>query len=381
VEIDSEDGMATAVKFVVQDGGYAVDDCADLPGLGCPVVDLQPFFQQAYTQGARIHTNSWGDNENSSAQNNYSAGSEDVDAFSYAHPDFLLLFAAGNSGPGSATVGSPSTAKNALSVGGTGNGSGYTSMASFSSRGPTTDYRFKPDLLAPATNTSAGNDYDVTTNQCTLNSGSGTSYASPLVAGAAALVRQYYAQGFYPSGEQLDSQVPFNPSAALIKATLLNSATSMKSAGSIPNYVQGWGRVALDFALPFPGDTEKLTVADGPQTFNASADTPYSLQVNVTDSTIPLKITLVWTDPASNPAASVNLVNDLNLTVTSNGKTWLGNVFRQGVSATGGAADNRNNVEQVLLATPSTGTYTIKVTPKKIVQGPQDFALVVRGGL
>ena len=61
---DPGDGMAPAAKLVIQDAGYAVDNCGDLPGIGCPVVDLNPLFQQAYAQGARLHTNSYGDNEN-----------------------------------------------------------------------------------------------------------------------------------------------------------------------------------------------------------------------------------------------------------------------------------------------------------------------------
>ena len=51
---DGHDGMAPAAKLVIQDGGYAVDDCADLPGLGCPVRPLEPVLAQAYDQGARL---------------------------------------------------------------------------------------------------------------------------------------------------------------------------------------------------------------------------------------------------------------------------------------------------------------------------------------
>ena len=54
---DTGDGMAPAAKLVVQDAGFLTDNCGDLPGIGCPVVDLKPIFQQAFTQGARIHTN------------------------------------------------------------------------------------------------------------------------------------------------------------------------------------------------------------------------------------------------------------------------------------------------------------------------------------
>ena len=58
------------------------------------VVDLKPFFQQAYDQGARIHTNSWGDQEDNPIQNNYTTASQDVDEFMWNHPDFLIFFAA-----------------------------------------------------------------------------------------------------------------------------------------------------------------------------------------------------------------------------------------------------------------------------------------------
>ena len=127
---DTADGMAPGAKLVIQDAGYLVDNCGDLPGIGCPVVDLNPIFQQAYNQGARLHTNSWGDNENAAVQNNYTAASQDVDEFMWNHKDDLIFFAAGNAGPGTGSVGSPSTAKSAVSVGATLRGTSADSMAS-----------------------------------------------------------------------------------------------------------------------------------------------------------------------------------------------------------------------------------------------------------
>jgi subtilisin family serine protease len=149
---NTADGMAPGAKLVIQDGGFLTDNCGDLPGIGCPVVDLNPLFQQAYTQGARLHTNSWGDNENAAVQNNYSAGSQDVDEFMWNHKDFLIFFAAGNSGPGVATVGTPSTAKSAVSVGATQRSTAANSMAGFSSCGPTDDGRIKPEVTVPGSN-------------------------------------------------------------------------------------------------------------------------------------------------------------------------------------------------------------------------------------
>lgn len=383
VDPSAEDlnGVAPAARFIVQDGGYSgADDCADLPGLGCPVVDLLPFFEQARAQGARIHTNSWGDNENSSAQWTYSAGSEDVDAMSFTHKDMLLIFAAGNSGPGAGTVGSPSTAKNAVAVGGSGNGASAEWMVPFSSRGPTADGRVKPDVLAPAANTSAASDRMLGTGGCETDTGAGTSYAAPLVAGAAALVRQYFEEGYYPSGQATPGD-GFSPSAALMKATLIASAAQMARTSPIPSFDQGWGRIQLDRALRFGAASRGVRVVDGERSFASSGEAPFELSVEVAGADEPLSVTLVWTDAPSSPAAAINLVNDLDLSVQLGGTTWLGNRMAGGRSIPGGEADRLNNVERVVVPAPRGGRARVVVTPHHIPEGPQDFALVVTGEL
>jgi len=108
----------------------------------------------------------------------------------FSHPDFLVLFAAGNSGPGTGSVGSPSTNKNGISVGATLRGASANSMAGFSSCGPTTDGRIKPDLTMPGSNiVSARNDTKRRQQQLRdHDDDSGTSMASPAAAGMAALV-------------------------------------------------------------------------------------------------------------------------------------------------------------------------------------------------
>lgn len=379
---DTADGMAPGAKLVIQDAGFKTDNCGDLPGIGCPVVDLNPIFQQAYSQGARLHTNSWGDNENAAVQNNYSAASQDVDEFMWNHKDFLIFFAAGNAGPGTASVGSPSTAKSAVSVGATLRGTSANSMASFSSCGPTADGRIKPEITVPGSNiVSARNDLNVTTNNCSTLSMSGTSMASPGAAGLTALIRQYYTDGWYPSGSK-SSLNGFTPSAALLRATLVNSAVSMTGTTAIPANCQGWGRVLLENALYFTGQSRKLWVNDTAAAFatgSVNEDRIYQFTVGTGES---LKATLAWTDFPSTPAASPNLNNDLDLIVTGpTGTVWRGNVFSGGSSATGGAADRRNTLEQVLLAAPTAGTYTVTVRSFNVPSGPQPFALVVTGNV
>jgi subtilisin family serine protease len=129
---DLADSLASGAKLIVQDGGYiGGDNCSLRPGFGCPVT-LTPLLDQAYKQGARIHTNSWGDHQgtppNANAPvGNYPASARDVDAFVYAHPDMLVVFDTGNYGataaippnpPPQYSVAAPGTAKNAVQVGG-----------------------------------------------------------------------------------------------------------------------------------------------------------------------------------------------------------------------------------------------------------------------
>jgi hypothetical protein len=199
---DHGDGDAPAAKAIVQDGGFiGGDNCSQRPGFGCPV-DLTPILEQAYRQGARIHSNSWGDRQGTPAPlppplANYSAGARDIDAFVWSHPDMLVVFNTGNFGsptglPPASSLSAPGDAKNTIQVGGTRDPSHTDDnvFSWFSLVGPTRDGRIKPDLVAPAYATLANGDGDVSTNNCDVTIQAGTSYSSPALAGAAALVRQ-----------------------------------------------------------------------------------------------------------------------------------------------------------------------------------------------
>jgi len=383
---DTGDGMAPAAKLVIQDAGYLADNCGDLPGIGCPVSDLIPVFQQAYTQGARVHSNSWNDNENAAVQNNYSDSSVDVDEFMWSHPDFLIVFACGNNALGGVgTIGSPSTAKNGMATGGTYNGASAIYLSDISAWGPTADGRIKPDVLFPgASIQSASNDKNVTTNNCGTAGSTGTSMTAPGVSGMALLTRQYFMDGWYPTGAPVPANA-LTPSAALLKAMLVNSAVaiSFDAEGrpiTIPSNEQGWGRVLLDNALFFSGDKRGLWVADNAGSFTSPNDAPIVFQLDMESTGEPLKVTLAWTDFPSTTAAATNLLNDLDLRVDGPSGGFWGNQFFQGVSRTGGPPDRLNNLEQVLIPNPAAGNYSIQISPHAVPAGPQSFSLVVTGG-
>ena len=90
---------------------------------------------------------------------------------------------------------------------------------------------------------------------------------------------------------------------------------------------------------------------------------------------------VAWADFPSTPAANPHLNNDLALTVSGPGGTFLGNAFSGGVSAAGGAADRRNTLEQVLLAASTPGIYTVTVRSFNVPNGPQPYALVAAGAI
>ncbi len=264
-------------------------------------------------------------------------------------------------------------------------------MAAFSSRGPTDDGRIKPDVVAPGTwvlSTYSGEHQEGYGDPVNPQNGAfqsdgwgmprngfykyfgGTSMSNPLTAGGATVVRDFYNKAY-----------SLNASAALVKATLINSAVDLLDENNdgandndfpIPNVHEGWGRVNLDNATDgtaaFVDNTTGLSTGGSTSpTFTAPGGAP-------------LKITLVWSDFPSTETATANLVNNLNLTVTGPGAvTYRGNVFSGGWSATGGSSDTVNNVENVYVQSAAAGTWTVQVNGANVPNGPQPFALVVDG--
>ncbi len=343
-------------------------------GLGGLPEDLGTLFGQAYEAGARIHSDSWGVPYDSGG-NVYDAQSAAVDRMIWEHPDLAILFAAGNDGDHNqdgrvdySTVSSPGTAKNAITVGASENNrpelgkhaDNANSVAIFSSRGPAPDGRVKPDIVAPGSwilsaksSRAPENNFWKGYNDRYAYMG-GTSMATPLSAGATALVRQYF-----------ETKLGVTPRAALLKAALINGAADIE--GTWKDH--GWGRLDLAGTLkPFQFENESVALRTG-------ESKGYSYQVKAGQ---PLKVTLVWSDYPASPSASKTLVNDLDLQVkTPDGKVLIGNAEALGQSS----PDRLNNVETVAVAAPTTGTYTVTVKAENVPQGPQRFALVVGGNL
>jgi len=275
-------------------------------GLECVPSDLITYlFKPAYDKGARVHSNSWGGPTGGTQlrpqYGGYDTEAQQVDAMMWQYKDMLILYSAGNSGEDKDrdgvvdpdSIGSPGTAKDVVTVGASENNrssGGYnpggpcgtwrecwptsfpvapiagdalsnnpSGMAAFSSRGPTDDGRIKPDIVAPGTNiiSARSHDPDAGTGWGVYDGNyiyeGGTSMSAPLTAGAVALVREWLTR----------IKGVNDPSAALMKAVLLNGAADMSPGqygtgatlevpAQRPNNVTGWGRVDLVESLNPP---------------------------------------------------------------------------------------------------------------------------------
>lgn len=364
--------------------------------------DIKLLLEPPYSNDkARIHTNSW---MLAGAPGQYVQHSRDADDFIYQHRDLVVCFSAGNDGRDSGLTGTidpgsicaPGTAKNCLTVGAsenlrptvadtwkdhssTGFGEPIRSdpvannaegMAAISSRGPTSDGRFKPDVVAPGSYVLSARSRKTASTGWALSSDTlymydgGTSMATPLVAGCAAVVRE-----FLRKTHKIRS-----PSAALVKALLINGAHALQGqyvpseAEAVPNNAQGFGRVDLQAVIGPYQPHESLRFFDEDQALDTGDRKDRVVKVTATTSR--LKVTLVWTDPSGE-----SLQSDLDLIVSAGGQT------RNGNQPAGAATfDRTNNVEQVTWDGVPAGPATISVVAHSIVLAPQSYALVIRRG-
>lgn len=261
-------------------------------GIQC-IDDNGDFIARGYQEGARISSNSWGGptgfSQGQPEFGGYDILSSIVDNFIWNNKDYLVLFAAGNAGSDADTIGSPGTAKNVLTVGASQNNRPNVTfngipesfdpaqVIGFSSRGPTDDGRVKPEIVAPGTSVlsvraeqAAPETVDFfdlfrpAPDNANYAYSRGTSMATPLTAGAAALVREWV-------GKEMEIT---NPSAALLKALMIHGAVQLPGT-AMPNTNSGWGRVDLKNTI----DAQYAVFDDHVQGLVAGNTVTYTLQV------------------------------------------------------------------------------------------------------
>lgn len=332
------------------------------------IFDAYGRFTIAHNDGARVHNNSWGNSETF-----YNQWAHDIDAFTWDNEDDLVLVAIINT----STVRTPENAKNCLAVAAS-KDTPNESQKCKGGIGPTTDGRLKPEVFAPGCGSRSA-DVNTTCGNDDTGIDGGTSYATPAVSAMGILTRQYFMEGFYPTGVP-DVSHGFTPSGALLKAMLINSAVDMSGIAGYFNTTEGWGRIKMDDVIYFAGDSRKTLIEDVRNASGLSTGETRSYYVVVGPGTMQLKVTLVWSDAAAAVMAGLTPVNNLDLFVESPVATmYRGNVFSGANSTTGGSSDTLNNTEQVHIATPLQGTWRIDVSGTAVNQGTQGYALVVTG--
>lgn len=390
------DGVGKGAKLVF------VDSDASCPEGNVTAGNLQNTIEDTWkTYKATVHNFSFGSAASTTSGPSYTTGANNIDAVTDPtrgypptatgpYPINLTVIAAGNAGAitggnGSSTVkgniDNEASCKNCISAGASDGVGGFIAYYTSEGPGPGTSGRHVVTVLAEGLDTGCRRD-NATESQtvppsCVDMTNQGTSFASPNLAGAATVIREYFEQGFYPDGTD---QNPSNAgdkvrlvSGRLIRAMMIAAASpivrdDLNGLKVCPknrfNHVWGWGQFFLNKALPLaaypqntvnglivhdqPGDLDYP--ADGtndgvsnltlPATASTTVGSVGSSEFQVLGVTQDLSVGLVWDDPVNATGA---LVDDLDLEVswcgpdqdcstTADNVTWKGDVFTDDIN-------------------------------------------------
>lgn len=351
------------------------------------------FLSDRYAHTARLvsepynavfQSNSWG----TSPTQYYRTVSAELDDIVFLN-DIIILQSQSNTG---SRLSRPEAwAKNVVSVGGI----YHYGTANFdddrwnngASHGPAADGRIKPDLAH-------FNDGIFTTSKASDSSYTdftGTSAATPVTAGHFGIFYQMWHNSAFDN-EVGATVFESRPHMTTAKAMMINTAEqwNMNVAGTdIEREHQGFGRVSLTNLNDL---REKMLIVDETDVLTEFGSKTYFIPV-VSGTEDPLKVTMVYADPAGNPASEIATVNDIDLKVTApDGTVYWGNVglgIGGGMwSQPGGEPNTVDTVENVFIEDPMPGVWRIEVIAAELNQDARpetpdvtdaDFALVASG--
>lgn len=339
-----------------------------------------------------FQTASWGNGRVTT----YTSISAELDQIIFDH-DFPITQSQSNAGNRDSRP--QAWAKNVISVGGVRHGNNpdpsddnWTGGASI---GPADDGRIKPDLVAY---------YDLTFTQDRPGAAgyntnpdgnytnfSGTSGATPIVAGHLGIAQQMFTDGIFgnelavPGGTRFENRPHFTTA----KALMINTARQYSFSGAnddLTRVHQGWGFPDLQRLYDM---RDKMLLVDEDVVLAEGERASYKIDVGFDSE--PLRVTMVFSDPPGNPASSVDRINNLNLKVVApDGTTYWGNngLLTSTVSTSGGTPNSVDTVENVFVTQPEPGPWTVEVIARDVNQDTHletaavdvDFALVVTGG-
>lgn len=367
--IDGQDNHADGVAGIFAGAGNLNPDMKGMAsGSDMHVISYFDDYQENLisldkhqNEGILVVNSSYSDGCNSG----YTAITEIVDRHIFENPTLLHVFSAGNSnglncdyGAGSQwgnITGGHKQGKNVLAAA---NVYENAELANSSSRGPAHDGRIKPDISANGQDQNSTNPFD------TYAPFGGTSGAAPGVAGVSAQLHQGYRD--LNGGE--------TATAALIKATLMNTANDLGNVG--PDFKFGWGHLNANRAYQLLKENRYLS-----SQISQGDNNTHTLTVPA--DAVEVRVMVYWNEPSAMLGAGKALVNDLDMIVTApDGATKMPWVLDDtpdpaslDLPATNGE-DHLNNVEQVVFDNPIAGDYTIDVSGFEVPFGPQEYYLV-----